>query len=125
MKCIVSTDHKILQHIFDQKELNMRQRRWLELLNYYDCEIHYHPRKANFILDALSRKEQVNPHRVKALMMTIQSRLILHIRSVRLEALMEENVKEEGLRGMERQLENKDDGTRYFMNRIWVLKFEK
>ncbi|GJW47296.1 putative reverse transcriptase domain-containing protein [Tanacetum coccineum] len=46
-KCTVFTDHKSLQHILDQKELNMRQRRWLDLLSYYDCEIRYHPGKAN------------------------------------------------------------------------------
>ncbi|GKD46362.1 putative reverse transcriptase domain-containing protein [Tanacetum coccineum] len=56
-KCVVFTDHKSLQHILDQKELNMRQRRWLELLSYYDCEIRYHPRKANVVADALSRNE--------------------------------------------------------------------
>ncbi|GJX54871.1 reverse transcriptase domain-containing protein [Tanacetum coccineum] len=55
-KCTVFTDHKSLQHILDQKELNMRQRRWLELLAYYDCEIRYHPRNENVIADALSRK---------------------------------------------------------------------
>ncbi|GKA83174.1 putative reverse transcriptase domain-containing protein [Tanacetum coccineum] len=46
-KCTVFTNHKSLQHILDQKELNMRQRRWLELLNDYDCDIRYHPGKAN------------------------------------------------------------------------------
>ncbi|GJW38172.1 putative reverse transcriptase domain-containing protein [Tanacetum coccineum] len=57
--CVVFTDHKSLQHILDQKELNMRQHRWLELLSDYDCEIHYHPGKAN-ILDAQveARKEE-------------------------------------------------------------------
>ncbi|GJY92612.1 putative reverse transcriptase domain-containing protein [Tanacetum coccineum] len=53
-KCTVFTDHKSLQHILDQKEWNMRQRRWLELLADYDCEIHYHPGKANVVADALS-----------------------------------------------------------------------
>ncbi|GJZ30485.1 putative reverse transcriptase domain-containing protein, partial [Tanacetum coccineum] len=48
-KCIVFTDHKILQHILDQKELNMRQRQWLELLSDYDCEIRYHLGKANVV----------------------------------------------------------------------------
>ncbi|GKB07687.1 putative reverse transcriptase domain-containing protein [Tanacetum coccineum] len=56
-KCIVFTDHKSLQHILDQKELNMRQRRWLELLADYDCEICYHLGKANVVADALSQKE--------------------------------------------------------------------
>ncbi|GJZ35402.1 putative reverse transcriptase domain-containing protein [Tanacetum coccineum] len=67
----VFTDHKSLQHILDQKELNMRQRRWLELLSDYDCEICYHPGKANVVADALSRKEQIKPLRVRALVMTI------------------------------------------------------
>ncbi|GJR75437.1 putative reverse transcriptase domain-containing protein [Tanacetum coccineum] len=56
-KCTVFIDHKRLQHILDQKELNMRQCRWLELLSDYDCKIRYHLRKANVIADALSRKE--------------------------------------------------------------------
>ncbi|GKA08963.1 putative reverse transcriptase domain-containing protein [Tanacetum coccineum] len=64
-----STDHKELQHILDQKELNMRQRRWLELLSDYDCDIRYHPGKANVVADALGRKERSRPIRVRALVM--------------------------------------------------------
>nr|GFB23699.1 transposon Ty3-I Gag-Pol polyprotein [Tanacetum cinerariifolium] len=66
-KCTVFTNHKGLQHILDQKELNMRQRRWLELLSDYDCDIRYHTGKANVVVDALSRKEQEPPLRVRAL----------------------------------------------------------
>nr|GEW41328.1 putative reverse transcriptase domain-containing protein [Tanacetum cinerariifolium] len=54
--CDVFTDHKSLKYIFTQRELNVRQRRWLELLKDYDTNIQYHPRKANVVADALSRK---------------------------------------------------------------------
>ncbi|GJX89228.1 putative reverse transcriptase domain-containing protein [Tanacetum coccineum] len=72
-KSVIYTDHKSLQHIFNQKELNMRQRRWIELFSDYECEIRYHPGKANVVADALSRKERVKPRRVRAMAMTIQS----------------------------------------------------
>ncbi|GJW17804.1 putative reverse transcriptase domain-containing protein [Tanacetum coccineum] len=60
-----------IRQFLDQKELNMRQRRWLELLSDYDCELRYHPRKANVVADALSRKSRPKPLRVRALVMTI------------------------------------------------------
>ncbi|GKD85411.1 putative reverse transcriptase domain-containing protein [Tanacetum coccineum] len=63
-KYVVFTDHKSLQYILDQKKLNMRQCQWLELLSDYDCEICYHPGKANVVADALSRKEWIKPLRV-------------------------------------------------------------
>jgi hypothetical protein len=59
-KCDIYTDHKSLKYIFTQSELNMRQRRWLELIKDYELEIHYHPGKANVVAYALSRKSQVN-----------------------------------------------------------------
>ncbi|GKA67769.1 putative reverse transcriptase domain-containing protein [Tanacetum coccineum] len=74
-KCTVFTDHKSLQHILDQKELNMRQRRWLEFLADYDCEIHYHPGKANVVANALNRTERIKPLRVRELVMTLHLKL--------------------------------------------------
>ncbi|KAL8148236.1 hypothetical protein AgCh_005552 [Apium graveolens] len=59
-KCDIYTDHKSLKYIFTQKDLNMRQRRWLEFIKDYDCLINYHPSKANVVADALSRKERLN-----------------------------------------------------------------
>nr|GEZ96545.1 putative reverse transcriptase domain-containing protein [Tanacetum cinerariifolium] len=63
MKCLVFTDHKSLQYILNQKELNLRQRIWIELLSDYDCEIQYQPGKANVVTDALSQKEKDKPLR--------------------------------------------------------------
>nr|GFB22290.1 putative reverse transcriptase domain-containing protein [Tanacetum cinerariifolium] len=99
-KCTVFTDHKSLQHILDQKELNMRQRRWLELLSDYDCEIHYHSGKANVVADALSRKEREPLLRVRALVMTIGLDLPRQILNAQTEARKLENIKKENVRGM-------------------------
>ncbi|GJX37639.1 putative reverse transcriptase domain-containing protein [Tanacetum coccineum] len=93
-KSVIYTDHKSLQHIFDQKELNMHQRRWIELFSDYECEIRYYPSKANVVADALSRKERVKPRR--------------------------EIVLAERLHGLGQQMERKEDGSLYFMDRIWV-----
>ncbi|GKD00935.1 putative reverse transcriptase domain-containing protein, partial [Tanacetum coccineum] len=99
---IAFTDHKSLHHILEQKELNMRQRRWIELLSDYDCDIHYHPGKATVVVDALSRKERVKPLRVRALFMTINSNLLSKILDAQFEAIKEENVQEENLHGMDK-----------------------
>jgi len=65
--CKIYTDHQSLKYIFTQKEINLRQRRWLELLKDYDLQIQYHPGKANVVADALSRKTQ---HALNAMMDT-------------------------------------------------------
>ncbi|GJV54744.1 putative reverse transcriptase domain-containing protein [Tanacetum coccineum] len=88
-KSVIYMNHKSLQHIFSQKELNMRQRRWIELFSDYDCEIHYHPSKANVVADALSRKERVKPKRVRAMNMILQSSIKDKILAAQKEAVDE------------------------------------
>ncbi|GKB99451.1 putative reverse transcriptase domain-containing protein [Tanacetum coccineum] len=120
MKSVIYTDHKSLQHIFDQKELNMRQRRWIELFSDYECEIRYHPGKANVVADALSRKERVKPRRVRAMAMTIQSGIRGMILAAQGKAFKQENILAERLHGLDQQMENREDGSLYFLDRIWV-----
>ncbi|GJR53383.1 putative reverse transcriptase domain-containing protein [Tanacetum coccineum] len=78
------------------KELNMRQRRWIKLFSDYDCEMCYHPGKANVVADELSKNERIKPRRVGAMNMTIQS-----------------SIKDE-------QMERRSDGALYYMDQIWV-----
>ncbi|KAI3715505.1 hypothetical protein L6452_22489 [Arctium lappa] len=94
-KCKLYTDHKSLKYVFDQKELNMRQRRWFELLKDYDCELLYHPGKANVVADALSRKDYSICIRGTHLRIELVSSLVEKIKESQVEALLEENLKEE------------------------------
>ncbi|GKE90975.1 putative reverse transcriptase domain-containing protein, partial [Tanacetum coccineum] len=131
-KCTVFTDHKSLQHILDQKELNMRQRRWLELLSDYDCDIYYHPEKSNVFADALSRKEREPPLRVRALVMTIGLDLPKQFLNAQTKARKLENIKNEDVGGMllenakdsekdrKEKLEPRADGTLCFNGRSWL-----
>nr|GEX83809.1 putative reverse transcriptase domain-containing protein [Tanacetum cinerariifolium] len=83
------------------KELNMRQRRWVELLSDYECEIQYHPGKANVVADALSRKERLKPRRVRAMSMTIQFGLKAKVLKAQGEASKDLKAPAEWLRGLE------------------------
>ncbi|GKD16716.1 putative reverse transcriptase domain-containing protein, partial [Tanacetum coccineum] len=116
-RCIVFNDHKSLQYILDQKELNMRQHHWLELLSDYDCDIRYHLGKENVVADALSRKERSKPLRVRAIVMTIGLNLPKQILEAQTEALKPKNLTAEDVGGMLRQdltkemLKPRADGT--------------
>ncbi|GJY03401.1 putative nucleotidyltransferase, ribonuclease H [Tanacetum coccineum] len=116
-KSVIYTDHKGLQHIFSKKELNMRHRRGIELFSDYDCEIRYHPGKANVVADALSRKERVKPKRVRAMNMILQSSIKDRIPTAQKEAV-DESV---GLqKGLDEMIKLRNAGALYYLDRIWV-----
>ncbi|GJW00753.1 putative reverse transcriptase domain-containing protein, partial [Tanacetum coccineum] len=125
-KGTVFTDHKSLQHILDQKELNMRQCRWLELLSDYDCDIRYRPGKANVVAYALSRKEWIDPLRVRALVMTIGLDLPKRILEAQIEAQKPKNLVNEDVGDIIRRdipkeiLEPRADGTFCLHGRSWL-----
>ncbi|GJW18545.1 putative reverse transcriptase domain-containing protein [Tanacetum coccineum] len=117
---VIVCDHKSLQYILDQKELNMRQRRWIELLSDYDCEIRYHPGKANVVANALSRKDR-EAIRVRSLVMMVHTNLPERILNAQTEAIKEENVKAENLgRLITPIFETRSDGIQCFEGRIWL-----
>nr|GEW90358.1 putative reverse transcriptase domain-containing protein [Tanacetum cinerariifolium] len=105
------------------KELNMRQRRWLELLADYDCEIRYHPGKENVVADALSQKERIKPLRVRSLIMTIHLKLPSQILNAQTKEIKKENIKAENLRGMDKAFEIRPNGTCCIKNRSWLPLF--
>ena len=83
----------------DQANLNMRQHRWLDVITDYDCEILYHLRKDNVVVDALSRKEASAPIRDVCLRITVITPLLEQIREALVEAIKEEHQKSESIKG--------------------------
>nr|GEW52325.1 putative reverse transcriptase domain-containing protein [Tanacetum cinerariifolium] len=98
----------------------MHQRRWIELFSDYGFEIRYHPGKANVVADALSRKERAKPRRVRAMSMTIHSSIKAKILEAQNEASKNISTPTEMMKGLYKQLERKEDGGLYLVERIWV-----
>jgi hypothetical protein len=87
-RCNIFTDHKSLKYIFTQSDLNMRQRRWLELIKDYDLEVHYHPGKANVVADTLSRKVYCNHQELES----VSDPLCEEMRKINLEVVEQRNL---------------------------------
>jgi hypothetical protein len=145
--CHIYTDHKSLKYIFTQSELNMRQRRWLELIKDYELEIQYHPGEANVVADALSRKVschcltvQTSDNTLCQEMEKLNLGMIQHgalsqlkLELVLLQRIMDAQNDNEGMKHIHEKIEagkakcfRKDDqGIVWFNNRIVVPKNEE
>jgi hypothetical protein len=136
-KCKIFTDHKSLKYIFTQKELNLRQRRWLELIKDYDLDIQYHPRKANVVADALSRKGQVNNVTTYLMPQELCWEMEQHNLGMEVESTLEQEIhngqeSDEKIKEIKTQINlgkasdftEDEQGTIWFKKRICVPKIE-
>ncbi|KAD4385695.1 hypothetical protein E3N88_25864 [Mikania micrantha] len=112
VKSTIYTDHKSLKYFFEQNDLNMRQRRWLELLKDYDCDILYHPGKANVVADALSRKTENPVLRFKPYSLVITPYFLDKLKQAQQKGLEPDNVGFEHVFGQVRNLEDNDYGVK-------------
>jgi hypothetical protein len=144
--CHIYTDHKSLKYIFTQIELNMRQSRWLELINDYELEIHYHPSKANVVADALSRKASCHCLTIKTSDITLCQEMEklnlgmiehgtlnqLKLESVLLQKIIDALRSDEGMKHIHEKMKagkancfrKNDQGIVWFNNRIVVPKYD-
>jgi len=132
------SDHKSLKYLFDQKELNMRQRRWMEFLKDYDFELHYHPGKANIVADALSRKSlHVSTLMIQEMDLLEKSRdmnlkISLIHNKIQLKAIQVTNDLKREIKEVQandeflkkkKKLVEKDNGENFVIDRERILKF--
>ncbi|KAJ9546328.1 hypothetical protein OSB04_018871 [Centaurea solstitialis] len=120
VKCTIFTDHRSLRYFLEQPNLNMRQRRWLDVVKDHDCEILYHPGKANVVADALSRKTEHAPLRISHLKMAVTTSFVDLVLQAQEEASREENQNGERIRGQMAALVRDSRGLLTRFARVWV-----
>ncbi|KAJ9544243.1 hypothetical protein OSB04_023950 [Centaurea solstitialis] len=120
VKCTIFSDHRSLRYFLEQPNLNMRQRRWLDVVKDYDCEILYHPGKANVVADALSRKTEHAPLRISHLKMAVTTSFLDLVLRAQEEASREENQNGERIRGQMAALVRDSRGLLTRFGRVWV-----
>ncbi|KAJ9546708.1 hypothetical protein OSB04_019251 [Centaurea solstitialis] len=120
VKCTIYTDHRSLRYFLDQPNLNMRQRRWLDVVKDYDCEILYHPGKANVVAEALSRKTTHTPLRIAHLKMAVTNSFLDLIRRTQEDASLGENQNKERVRGQLSLMVRDSRGLLTRHDRVWV-----
>ncbi|CAH1430886.1 unnamed protein product [Lactuca virosa] len=119
-RCTIYTDHKSLRHIMDQSNPNMRQRRWLDIVKDYDCEILYHPGKGNVVVDALSRKSVDSSTPTKCMRIAVDNLLVSLIRDDQVEGMRSENWKLERIKGENTRFKQDSRGLLNRCGRVWV-----
>ncbi|KAJ9564756.1 LOW QUALITY PROTEIN: hypothetical protein OSB04_000722 [Centaurea solstitialis] len=120
VKCTIYTDHRSLRHFLDQPNLNMRQRRWLDVVKDYDCEILYHPGKANVVADALSRNTAHTSLRISHLKMAVTTSFLDLVRRAQEEASQNANQNKERVRGQLPLMDRDSRGLLTRHARVWV-----